>query len=197
MKVYNYDKTTKEFVGESPAFDSPLEPGVYLIPSNATTVPVANAVAGTVAIFDELAQTWTLVDDNRGIVYNTITNEEFTYHELGELPKTLTKKQKPSGPFKWENGEWILDEEVASEAKKKTIKEEKVLKIEKIIVTTSTGKSFDGDEQSQSRMARVLATDSDNVKWKLADNTIVEITREELQEALKLATVMQANIWLS
>ena len=36
MKIYHYDAFSKIFVGEGTADESPLEPGVWLIPANAT-----------------------------------------------------------------------------------------------------------------------------------------------------------------
>ena len=36
MIVYHYDKTTGEYLGRSTAFESPLEPGKYLIPAHST-----------------------------------------------------------------------------------------------------------------------------------------------------------------
>ena len=40
MKVYNYDRDTKEFTGVSDARLSPLEEGVHLIPAYSTTTEV-------------------------------------------------------------------------------------------------------------------------------------------------------------
>lgn len=38
--VYNFDPKTFQYTGTSPAFESPLEPGVYHYPPNSTTVAV-------------------------------------------------------------------------------------------------------------------------------------------------------------
>lgn len=72
--------------------------------------------------------------------------------------------------------------------------------VDAIEVTTSTGKTFDGDEMSQTRMARAIvamqATNTPTVTWVLADNTATQATIQELTEALALAGAAQAAIWV-
>ena len=68
-----------------------------------------------------------------------------------------------------------------------------------IIVTTSTGKTFDGDETSQTRMARAIigmqVANAPTITWTLANNSIVDVTVAELTEALILAGQQQAVLW--
>ena len=104
------------------------------------------------------------------------------------------------------------------------LKNLKIDRINNIKVTTSWGKTFDGDEQSQLRMKKKidalsasfeeplewkLADDTtvasatlnsslweQTVEWKLADNTIALITLLELREAFALADAAMSAIWL-
>jgi len=65
------------------------------------------------------------------------------------------------------------------------------------IVVDVNGKSFDGNEISQTRMARAIQsmTDTDTITWKLADNTKVDVTKDELIQALKLSGLKQTEYW--
>lgn len=56
---------------------------------------------------------------------------------------------------------------------------------------------FDGDEVSQDRMARsIIALDlGETVQWVLADNSIAQVTRGQLREALRKAGMAQTAIW--
>lgn len=78
----------------------------------------------------------------------------------------------------------------------KASREEQVAAIK---VVTLAGNEFDGDEVSQGRMARAVASmdDTDTVLWVLANNTPIMATKAELKEALKLAGAAQAAIWVA
>jgi hypothetical protein len=56
---------------------------------------------------------------------------------------------------------------------------------------------FDGDETSQDRMARsiVALNDGETVQWVLADNTIAQVTKEQLRQALRMSGEAQTAIW--
>ncbi len=80
-------------------------------------------------------------------------------------------------------------------------KESRTLAVSKIIVTTASGKKFDGDETSQTRMSRAIAVldPGETQPWILAGNLPgelpVDVTKEELKEALRLAGKEQTAIW--
>lgn len=51
MKIYNYDHAGV-FTGESEADESPLEPGVFMIPAQATEIEPPTIPSGSRAVFD-------------------------------------------------------------------------------------------------------------------------------------------------
>lgn len=60
MLVYNYDKRTGLYIGSSEADPSPLEPGKYLIPAQATKkVPPTPANENDLIIWDSELKEWT------------------------------------------------------------------------------------------------------------------------------------------
>ena len=67
-----------------------------------------------------------------------------------------------------------------------------------ITVTTTAGNTFNGDEASQNRMARsiVASSDTDTITWVLADNSTIQATKAELQEALRLSGEAQTALWV-
>ena len=71
--------------------------------------------------------------------------------------------------------------------------------VERITVTVGT-KVFDGDEISQTRMARAIigmqAAGVGYLTWVLADNTVTNATLAELTQAMVLAGQAQAAVWV-
>ncbi len=70
--------------------------------------------------------------------------------------------------------------------------------VDAIIVTTTAGNAFDGDEISQGRLSRATSVmdDVETTTWVLADDTVVQATKAELLEALKLAGQAQTAVWV-
>ena len=75
-------------------------------------------------------------------------------------------------------------------------KAERAAAVSQIVVTVD-GMQFDGDETSQERMARavMVLADGETMPWVLYDDTIAQVTRAQLQQALKLACEAQAALW--
>lgn len=90
-------------------------------------------------------------------------------------------------------------EELAEQARNE-FKSSRQLAVDSIVVTTSAGRDFNGDEISQNRMARaILAMQAANVEstiWVLADNSPVSVTVAELAQALALAGSAQSALWV-
>jgi hypothetical protein len=80
------------------------------------------------------------------------------------------------------------------------LKAQRAEAVANIKVTTAAGNTFDGDEESQGRMARAIVALSTglapSVNWVLADNSVIAATVDELTEALVLAGMAQAAIWV-
>ena len=109
MKIYNYNKDTKEYVSTTQASENPLEKGKYLIPANATTISINTDKDGFVQVFDEANQKWDYVEDNRGkIVYDTTTKQESKVDYLGAIKDGFTELV-PSEFDVWNGLSWEVD----------------------------------------------------------------------------------------
>lgn len=58
MKVYSYHPTTGAFIGTDTASESPLEPGVFLIPAHATKIEPPKPRSGHTPHFDTKSDKW-------------------------------------------------------------------------------------------------------------------------------------------
>ena len=99
------------------------------------------------------------------------------------------------------DGKWYRDYEVRSftdEEKLQRAKQVREHLVSELTVITSNGKVFDGDENSQNRMSRAIIgmSDTDSIKWVLADDSISDVTKSELVEALYLSGQKQSELWV-
>lgn len=71
--------------------------------------------------------------------------------------------------------------------------------VEAITVTTAAGNTFDGDETAQRRMTSAITAmnDADVLPWVLQDDSIMMVSKEELTEALRLAGLRLASVWIT
>ena len=109
MKIYNYHPEYKYFYCESVADESPLEPGVWLIPAYATEIEPPKCKRNQIQIFN--GTSWDVIVDKRGTYYSTETQRPIENLNPLEYPENSTKNAPPEVPegktLKWDNG-WVL-----------------------------------------------------------------------------------------
>ena len=86
-------------------------------------------------------------------------------------------------------------EEIAQQELNKA-KAERANAVENITVWVD-GMEFDGDEISQQRIARsiIALEDGELMTWVLHDDTIAEVTKEQLKQVLRKAGEKQTELW--
>ena len=110
--VYNYDHRTRIYTGASQADESPLEPGVFLIPAHATSQPppgwikaegaaiphdaYAALMAGKLELFTSAGE-WECIDDVRGVWYDT-DGQPVKVSDLDADVSQLTREAPPDVP---------------------------------------------------------------------------------------------------
>jgi hypothetical protein len=111
MKIYNYHPDYKYFYCESIADESPLEPGVFLIPAHATDIEPPTCESNEIQIFNETS--WDIIEDQRGTYYSTQTQQIIENTNPLIPPENSTKQQPPETPdgyrLTWNDG-WVLEE---------------------------------------------------------------------------------------
>ena len=96
MKVYKFDKLTKEYKGIVEAFKdtvSSMRAGkdIYVLPAYTTKIAPPKVKEGEIAVFT--GEEWKIVANFRGqMVYNLNTREGKVWDQLGPLPKGFSTK---------------------------------------------------------------------------------------------------------
>lgn len=95
------------YLGPVYADESPLEPGVFLLPGGCVEVAPPKAPVGKIQAWD--GKRWQLLDYFEGlVVYNTGTGEPLTLNGTGTIPHGYTV-QRPQPGQVWKNGRWVDD----------------------------------------------------------------------------------------
>lgn len=86
-----------------------------------------------------------------------------------------------------------------SREEKKTTRANRVARIVVTVMRGETALYFDGDEISQVRLdrfsRRMRGKNRQTIPWVMADNSVIEVTADEMEEALDLAMKEQGDVW--
>lgn len=204
MKAYLYDKKTKEYLSEYDCQPSPLEPGKYLIPGNATTTAPPEGKDGYVLVWNGSA--WTQVEDHRqkrdtgGVIIESSGTPYWLEGDTWDTPARYMTEIGPLPDGALRVAPEKTPEELADEAMR-IAKNERSDAVSRITVEVD-GLVFDGDETSQDRMTRAITMFTSSglpadttTSWVLADNTVAQVTIGQLTQALLLAGQKQTELW--
>lgn len=112
MRIYNYHPKYGYYISTSYADESPLEPGVWLMPAYATEIEPPKCKNNQIQIFNGVK--WKNVVDKRGTYYSTQTFESINNIDPLNYPENSTKEPPPDVPkgkiLKWDKG-WILEDD--------------------------------------------------------------------------------------
>lgn len=99
--IYMFDSFNGEYLYESFADPSPLEPGVWIYPSNSTLAKPEgfNLKENEALVFDESKNKWSVVPDFRGKVYYLSTGEEVLITDVNELVPDDAFLERPSQTY--------------------------------------------------------------------------------------------------
>ena len=181
MKVYNYNKDTKEYILTTQASKNPLEKRNYLIPANATTIAVGIDKVGFTQVFNKTTKVWDYIENNRGkTVYDTTTKQESRINYLGAIKSGFTELV-PKVNDKWGVNSWELDISLAHTAKLSKLETayNKANQLDIAYINTT----FQADKASQDLIVSVLSAGSvpDGFFWLDKSNNQVAMDYAQLQ----------------
>lgn len=111
MKIYHHHPEYKTYLGSSDADESPLEPGVFLIPAHATEIEPPSCSSCEIPVFN--GGSWNIIENCCGTYYSIITQEKIEHQNPLEPPENATKEKPPEVPegfyLEW-NEQWELKE---------------------------------------------------------------------------------------
>ena len=110
MNIYNYHRVTGEFLSRSEAQPDPLDDKNFLVPAAATLIAPPEVGIAEAAIYDEVADCWSLVPDLRGkTFYFKASGQRIVIQDIGQTPEEGWTDQVPFDPdCVWVSDHWEL-----------------------------------------------------------------------------------------
>lgn len=94
MIAYTYNPITMEFVGEASVDESPLEPGIFLMPAYSTdVVPPEFNIETHICYFDKESNIWRIQDIETEPEIKRISEEDINKLK-SELKETIAEREK-------------------------------------------------------------------------------------------------------
>jgi hypothetical protein len=202
MQIFYFKADTGEYLHSSNADESPLEPGVYLQPINATFKRPMNAGQNQVAVFRD--DNWSLQADYRGWYYLP-DGSKFMVSELGVLPPDGATIEPPATSradqisrivdlikrerdLRWRSGFPVLidDDNRWFPSDQFSLLQYIALKDKARDLLTSGGAFVDA-----------ITIDGDPVNWKLMDGSYVAITIKLAFDIVDAASRHESKIFIA
>ena len=145
-----------------------------------------------------------IVTKENGTVYtNGLTIEVINWHKevgyiIADVKRPLTKNKEGEYVDDITDEEMEMGSLLVNDYLSKNGNSEKNVRFNSIVVTTTNGNVFDGNETARNNMiSAIMSADLFNKSeeyWKLADNSTKLISLDELREALALSIEEVGNI---
>jgi len=108
--IYIFNSQTRELIGSAVADESPLEPGKYLMPTDATNIEPPEFGKKEIAVF--VNNVWQVKPDWRGVqLFKTADGALTSITEIGVAPSDIdaTEIPQPDETYSWGKGKWVID----------------------------------------------------------------------------------------
>ena len=114
---YHYSATTGEYLSSSELRPSPLEPGKYLLPANATLIPAPETESGSIACWN--GSSWIVHRDLRGKIYwDKESQNSYLITDLSTIPQENWTDIEPHDPSAiWTGSSWEIPLAILKERK--------------------------------------------------------------------------------
>lgn len=207
--IYHYHPETREYLGQGDADESPLEPGVPLIPANSTLKVPPNTGDREAAVFDLTADDWIVMQDFRAVdLYSTLDGAPVVVTDLGPQPPETTEQPRPSPMHDWSGSGW--EENIgkikaakwdAIKAKRDTVKTGGVKVGTKWYHTDTESRIQHLGLLEKARAARAAGgTDATrlqalghDIKWKTMDGSFIYLTVKHAEDIFAAVTDLDAT----